>query len=155
MGDTFELPANLIFNTARIADPAAFARAHHAASWLYLNGEEFASMEGGMSYAQVQAAVAHSANVVTDPPRVLDLALAHQHVRALDELPRPTLVTCRAGPRSSAVAYLYAGLVAGAEPRAVLDAAERAQAPFCRFEDYKAWVAESLVALRKDRDQAG
>ena len=32
---------------------------------------------------------------------------------ALDSLPRPTLVTCRAGPRSSALVYLYAGLKAG------------------------------------------
>lgn len=153
MPHTFRLPADLIFNTARIADPQGFARDHRAASWLYLNGEEFASMEGGMSFAQVQQAVAHAANVITDPPRVLDLALAQQHVEALDHLPRPTLVTCRAGPRASAVAYLYAGLVEGAEPDAVLAAAEQAGAPFCRFDDYKAWVAESLVALRRTRDR--
>jgi hypothetical protein len=152
MTKTFQLPEDIIFNTAKIADPAAFAREKEAASWLYLNGEEFESMEGGMSYAQVQQAVAHSANVVTDPPRVLTLDLARQHVQALDELPRPTLVTCRAGPRASAVAYLYAGLVAGADAEAVLSSAERDSAPFVPFDDYKAWVAESLLSLRRERE---
>lgn len=146
----FELPADLIFNPEKIASPAAFARDRNAASWLYLNGEEFAAMEGGMSYAQVQAAVPRSLNVISDPPRTLDLELARQHVAALDELPRPTLVTCRAGPRSSAVSYMYAGLRAGAEPAEVLAAAERADAPFCQFEDYKAWVADAITALRRE-----
>ncbi|MFO0747156.1 MAG: hypothetical protein U1F43_16055 [Myxococcota bacterium] len=144
----FELPRDLMFNRGKIADPAAFARERQASSWLYLCGDEFASMEGGMSYAQVQAAVAQSANVVSDPPRVLDLDLARRHVAALDALPRPTLVTCRAGPRSSAVAYLYAGLRAGADARDVLAEAERQGAPFCAFDDYKDWLTTSLAALR-------
>jgi hypothetical protein len=147
----FELPKDLSFNTQKIADPNAFARERNAASWLYLNGEEFASMEGGMSYAQVQASVPRSTNVISDPPRVLDLDLARQHVAALDELPRPTLVTCRQGPRSSAVAYMYAGLRAGAEPAEVLAAAEAAGAPFCKFEDYKTWVVESITTLRREK----
>jgi len=146
----FQLPDDLSFNTQKIADPPAFARERNAASWLYLNGQEFESMEGGMSYAQVQASVPQSANVISDPPRVLDLELARQHVEALDRLPRPTLVTCRQGPRSSAVAYMYAGLRAGAEPAEVLSAAEAAGAPFTKFEDYKAWVAESMAALRRE-----
>jgi hypothetical protein len=146
----FTLPADLIFNTQKLAAPATFAREHDAASWLYLNGEEFASMDGGMSYAQVQEAVAHSANVITDPPRVLDLDLARQHCAALDELPRPTLITCRAGPRASAVSYMYAGLRAGAEPAEVLAAAEAAGAPFCKFEDYKEWVTTSITTLRRE-----
>jgi len=146
----FALPRDLIFNTQKLADPGAFAREHDAASWLYLNGSEFAAMEGGMSYAQVQAAVPRSANVITDPPRVLDEELARQHVAALDELPRPTLVTCRAGPRSSAVAYMYAGLRAGAQPDEVIAAAESAGAPFCKFDDYKAWVASSIELLRRE-----
>jgi hypothetical protein len=144
----FELPADLVFNRGKIADPAAFAKTHGARGWLYLNGAEFATMEGGMSYAQVQAAVEHSANVISDPPRVLDLELARQHVAALDELPRPTLVTCRAGPRSSAVVYLYAGLAAGAGADEVIAAAERDGALFVAFEEYKQWVRDSLVALR-------
>ncbi len=147
---TFRLPADLLFNTQKIAAPTAFARERNAASWLYLNGEEFASMEGGMSYAQVQEAVPRSENVISDPPHVLDLELARQHVRALDELPRPTLITCRAGPRSAAVSYMYAGLRAGADPVDVLAAAEADGAPFCKFEDYKEWVAESIVALRRE-----
>lgn len=146
----FTLPDDLVFNTQKLAAPAEFARDHEAASWLYLNGEEFASMEGGMSYAQVQEAVGRSLNVITDPPRVLDLELARQHCAALDELPRPTLITCRAGPRASAVSYMYAGLRAGAEPDEVLAAAERAGAPFCKFEDYKEWVATSIATLRRE-----
>jgi hypothetical protein len=148
----FALPADLVFNTERIADPAAFARRSDARSWLYLNGEEFAKMEGGMSYADVQRVMPVSANVVSDPPRVLDLELARQHVAALDRLPRPTLISCRAGPRASAVAYLYAGLRAGAEPADVVAEAERAGAPFCRFEDYKAWVIQCLETLRQEDD---
>jgi protein tyrosine phosphatase (PTP) superfamily phosphohydrolase (DUF442 family) len=146
----FELSKNLSFNTQKIADPSGFARERNAASWLYLNGEEFNSMEGGMSYAHVQAAVPHSANVITDPPRVLNMDLAREHVQALDKLPRPTLVTCRQGPRSSAVAYMYEGLRAGAEPSEVLAAAEAAGAPFVKFEDYKAWVAEAITTLRRE-----
>src|SRR5437879_11627265 len=98
----FESPHALEFNRGPISDPDAFARDANAASWLFLCGEEFAAMEGGMSYADVQAAVAESANVVSDPPRVLDMDLARRQVAALDELPRPTLVTCRVGRRSSA-----------------------------------------------------
>jgi hypothetical protein len=147
----FRLPEDLAFNTSKIADPTAFACERNAASWLYLNGEEFDSMEGGMSYAQVQDAVPRSANVITDPPRVLDLELARQHIAALDELPRPTLITCRAGPRASAVRYIYAGLRAGAEPAEVIAAAEAAGAPFCAFPDYKDWVVQSIVALRAEQ----
>src|SRR4051812_35727915 len=121
---TFDSPSDLTFNRGAIADPGAFARAAGAASWLYLCGEEFAVMEGGMSYAQVQAAVPESENIVSDPPRVLDLDLARRHIAALDRLPRPTLVTCRTGPRSSAMVYLYAGLSAGASPEEVLTRAD-------------------------------
>jgi hypothetical protein len=109
----FEGPKDLSFNRGLITDPQAFARNADAASWLYLCGEEFATMDGGMSYTDVQEAVDESANIVSDPPRVFDMTLARQHIAALDELPRPTVVTCRTGPRSSAVVYLYAGLRAG------------------------------------------
>ena len=60
----------------------------------------------------------------------MDMDLARRHVAALDELPRPTLVTCRTGPRSSAVIYLYAGLQAGATADEVLARAEADGAPF-------------------------
>jgi hypothetical protein len=53
----FEGPEDLTFNPRPIADPEAFAREANAASWLFLCGEEFAAMDGGMSYASVQAAV--------------------------------------------------------------------------------------------------
>src|SRR2546430_16945714 len=70
--------------------------------------------------------------VVSDPPRVLDTDLARKQVAALDQLPRPTLVTCRVGPRSSALAYLYAGLRAGASADQVLARGEADAAAFIR-----------------------
>jgi hypothetical protein len=143
----FQSPSGLTFNRGMIADPKAFARDANAASWLYLCGIEFASMEGGMSYADVEAAVPESANVVSDPPRVLDMNLARRQVAALDQLSRPTLVTCRTGPRSSALVYLYAGLRAGASPEDVLARAEADNAPFYGFEDLKAWVVRGLAEL--------
>jgi len=146
MGD-FQSPTDLKHNRGLIEDPEAFAREANAASWLFLCGEEFAAMDGGMSYASVQAAVAESANIVSDPPRELDLDLARQHVAALDQLPRPTLVTCRTGPRSSAVIYLYAGLKAGAAPDEVLARAEADGALFAGSEELRAWVAQGLEEL--------
>ena len=99
----FETPTDLMNNRGLVSDPEAFAREKGAASWLYLCGEEFASMEGGMSNADVERAVPVSANVVSDPPTPLDLDLARRQIEALDGLPRPTLVTCRTGLRSSAL----------------------------------------------------
>ena len=143
----FQTPTDLTYNRGLIANPAAFASDANAASWLYMCGEEFAAMEGGMSYAEVEAAVPESVNIVSDPPRVLDMNLARQHVAALDALPRPTLVTCRVGPRSSALVYLYAGLKSGATPDAVLARAEADNAPFTGFDDLKAWVVQGLAEL--------
>jgi hypothetical protein len=143
----FELPGDLSFNRGPIADPEAFARDAGAASWLFLCGDEFAAMDNGMSFAQVEAAVATSEQIVSDPPRALDLELARRHIAALDRLPRPTLVTCRAGPRSSAVAYLYAGLRARASAEEVLAAADAAGAPFTGFDDLRAFVVEGLAEL--------
>ena len=143
----FESPTDLKFNRGLIADPEAFARDANAASWLFLCGDEFAEMEGGMSYANVQAAVAESANVVSDPPEPLDMDHARRQVAALEQLPRPTLVTCRTGPRSSAVVYLYAGLRAGAGADEVLARAEADGAPFAGSDELKAWVAQGLDEL--------
>jgi hypothetical protein len=143
----FPTPTDFTFNRGLIADPQAFARDAHAASWLFLCGEDFAAMEGGLAYADVEAAVGESANVVSDPPRVMDMDLARQQIAALDRLPRPTLVTCRTGPRSSALVYLYAGLRAGAGAEEVLARAEADKAPFCGSDDLKAWVARGLTEL--------
>lgn len=143
----FSPPADLVYNSGRLADPEGFARDAGAASWLYLCGEEFAAMEGGMSYESVQAAVPESANVVSDPPRVLDMDLARRQVEALDGLPRPTLVTCRVGPRSSALVYLYAGLKAGAPADEVIRRAEADGAPFAGNDELEAWVAQGLAEL--------
>src|SRR5579864_2084201 len=131
-------------NRGLIADPAAFAQDSGAVSWLYLCGEAFASMEGGMSYADVEQAVPVSANVVSDPPTPLDLDLARKQIEALDGLPRPTLVTCRTGPRSSALIYLYAGLKSGASAGDVLARAEADDAPWTHSDELRAWVADGL-----------
>ncbi|MEA2368794.1 MAG: hypothetical protein QOH38_1512 [Thermoleophilaceae bacterium] len=143
----FQSPTDLKFNRGRVEDPEAFARDASAASWLFLCGEEFAAMDGGMSYADVESAVDESANIVSDPPRVMDMDLARRHVAALDNLPRPTLVTCRVGPRSSAVVYLYAGLRAGAGAEEVLARAEADAAPFAGSDELRAWVAQGLEEL--------
>ena len=73
-----------------------------------------------MSCAEVRAAVEQSARVMSDPPVVLEMELARRQVEALDGLPRPKLVTCRTGPRSSALVYLYAGLRARASADEVI-----------------------------------
>jgi hypothetical protein len=124
----FETPTDLMNNRGLIANPEAFARKRGAASWLFLCGEEFASMEGGMSYADVERAVPVSANVVSDPPTPLDLDLARKQIETLDGLPRPTLVTCRTGPRSSALIYLYG-------------------ATFLQSDELRAWVTNGLEQL--------
>ena len=143
----FERPTDLTFNRGLVADPEAFARDADAASWLYLCSEQFAEVEGGMSYAQVEAAVPESINIVSDGATVMDMEIARRHMAALDALPRPTLVTCRTGPRSSAVVYLYAGLEAGASADEVLARAEADGAPFTGSDELKAWVAQGLVEL--------
>ena len=143
----FEAPTDLMHNRGLIDDPEAFARDRDAASWLYLCGEEFASMDGGMSYADVERSVPVSANVVSDPPTPLSLDLARKQIEALDDLPRPTLVTCRTGPRSSALIYLYAGLKSGASAQDVLAQAEADEAPWARSDELRAWVAEGLEQL--------
>jgi len=143
----FQSPTDFIFNRGLISDPQAFAREANAASWLFLCGEEFAAMEGGMSYADVQASVSESANVVSDPPQVLDMDLARRQIVALDALPRPTLVTCRTGPRSSALVYLFAGLKAGASADDVLERAESDGAPFVGSDALRSWVMQGLSEL--------
>ena len=143
----FETPTELMNNRGLIDDPEAFAREKGAASWLYLCGEEFASMEGGLSYADVQRAVPVSANVVSDPPTPLDLDLARRQIEALDGLPRPTLVTCRTGPRSSALIYLYSGLRAGAAAKEVLARADADGAAFASSDELRTWVADGLEQL--------
>jgi hypothetical protein len=142
-----ETPTDLTFNRELIANPEAFARDANAVSWLYLCGEQFAEVEGGMSYTDVQGAVPESANVVSDPPTELDTALARKQIAALEQLPRPTLVTCRTGPRSSALVYLYSGLQAGATADEVLARAEADEAPFARSDELRAWVAKNLDEL--------
>src|SRR2546423_14544539 len=104
-------------------------------------------MEGGMSSSDVAAAVPESANLIAAPPRPFDMEVARRGVAALDELPRPTLVTCRTGPRSSALVYLYSGLRSGASADEVLARAEADGAPFGQADPLKAWVVQGLTEL--------
>ena len=147
----FKLPKDLKYNKGRIEHPETYLEGVGCDSWLCLVGEEFSKMEGGMSYLQVEEATPHCINIVSDPPRELNLDLARQHVEALDSLPRPTLISCRTGPRASAVAYMYAGLKSGAALDEVLAAAEKDQAPFITNEDYKDWVRTSIMTLRNEQ----
>ncbi len=100
-----------------------------------------------MSFTEVQSSVPESVNLIADPPRPFDMNLARRGVAALDELPRPTLVTCRTGPRSSALVYLYAGLRSGASADDVLARAEADRAPFVEAEPLKNWVKQGLAEL--------
>jgi hypothetical protein len=147
MAELTEL-TGLRHNRGLIADPTSFARDANAASWLYLCGEAFAASDGGMSYADVQAAVDESVNIVSDPPVTMTMDLARRHIEALDQLPRPTLVTCRTGPRSSAVMYLYAGLKADATEQDVLAQAQADGAPFLQSDELVGWVKQGLHDLR-------
>jgi hypothetical protein len=146
MSDLTELDS-LRHNRGLIDDPAAFAADIGARSWLFLCGEAFAGIDGGMSFAEVQAAVDTAALVVSDPPVAMTMDLAREQVAALDDLPRPTLVTCRTGPRSAALIYLYAGLKAGASADEVLARAEADGAPFVRSDELKAWITQGLSEL--------
>ena len=143
----FQSPTDLTHNRGLITDPAAFAKDAGAESWLFLCGEEVATMEGGMSFAGVQSAVHESVNLIADPPQPFDMDVARRGIVALDQLPRPTLVTCRTGPRSSALVYLYAGLRSGASAEEVLARADADGAPFTQAEPLKAWVVEGLAEL--------
>jgi len=147
--ENFKLPEDLKYNNGFIKNPTAYLKDRGCISWLYLVGEEFSKMENGMSYEEVQEATPYSVNVISDPPLTLNLELASQHVDALDSLPRPTLISCRTGPRASAVAYMYSGLKLGAEPDEVIAAAEKENAPFTKVEEYKNWVRSSIESLRK------
>jgi hypothetical protein len=73
------------------------------------------------------------------PPRPFEMDVARSGIAALDKLRRPTLVTCRTGPRSSALVYLYAGLRAGASADEVLTRAKSDGAPFIEAEPLGAW----------------
>ena len=107
-------------------------------------------MDWGISYDDVCAVVPASANVVADPPVELDLDVARDVFEALDQLPRPTLITCRTGPRASALAYLYAGLRSHASSDDVLGAADADDAPFTKVEAYRAFVTRGLRDLASE-----
>ena len=144
---TFERPTDLVYNRGPVADPNALAEESGAASWLFLCGPAFADMDGGMSYAQAEAAVPDARCVVSDPPTELDMDLARQQIAALDELPRPTLVTCRGGPHTSGLVYLYAGLRSGASADEVIANAEADDAPFTASPEITDWVRQGLADL--------
>src|SRR3954453_19200769 len=143
----FQTPSELSYNRGLIASPKEFAREHGAAAWLFMCGDEFATMEGGMSYASAEAVGAEGVQLPAAPPRDFDMEIARRGVDALDDLPRPTVVTCRTGPRSSALVYLYAGLQAGVSPEDVFARAEEDDAAFVKSDELRAWVANGLEQL--------
>jgi protein tyrosine phosphatase (PTP) superfamily phosphohydrolase (DUF442 family) len=77
----------------------------------------------------------------------MTMDLAREQLAALEALPRPALVTCRTGPRSSALVYLYAGLQRQTPADEVLRQAERDGAPFTKSDELKAWVRQGLDEL--------
>jgi hypothetical protein len=81
----FELPEDLSYNNGPIKDPGTYLKERRCKSWLCLVGEEFAKMENGMSFQQVQAATPYCINIVSDPPKILNLDLTQQHAKPLDE----------------------------------------------------------------------
>jgi hypothetical protein len=48
---------------------------------------------------------------------------------------------------------MYSGLKLGAEPDEVLAMAEKDQAPFIQFEEYKEWIRSSMRFLRTEANQ--
>ena len=56
-------------------------------------------------------------------------------------------MTCRTGPRSSALIYLYAGLQSGASAEDVIARAEADDAPWARSDELRAWVSDGLAQL--------
>jgi hypothetical protein len=48
---------------------------------------------------------------------------------------------------------MYSGLKFGADPDEVLAMAEKDQAPFIQFEEYKEWVRSSIESLRSQSGQ--
>jgi hypothetical protein len=59
-------------------------------------------------------------------------------------------VTCRTGPRSSALVYLYEGLDSGESAEQLLARAESDGAPFVRSDECRAWVEQGLRELSED-----
>ena len=104
-------------------------------------------MEGGMSYDSVQAAVPESANVTRTPRACSTWSSPAARWRRSTSCPGRRCVTCRKGPRSSALVYLYAGLKAGATAEEVIARAEEDEAPFAASDELKSWVTEGLREL--------
>ena len=146
----FEVPSDLSFNRGRIADPEAFAlrpcRCVMAVPvWrgVRRDGRRHVVCPGAGGSSGVREHHLRSA-------AFFDIDLARQHLAALDRLPRPTLVTCRTGPRSSAIVYLYAGLQAGASADEVLALADADAAPFVGSDELRAVVVQGLEELGPD-----
>jgi hypothetical protein len=48
---------------------------------------------------------------------------------------------------------MYSGLKLGVEPEQVIAAAEEDNAPFTKFDEYKAWVRSSIESLRGESSE--
>jgi hypothetical protein len=101
-----------------------------------------------MAGFQLPKDLMYNRGAIQEPsPHAKETGCASWLFLALEQLPRPTLISCRTGPRASAVAYMYAGLKARATPAEVVTAAEHDAAPFCAFAAYKEWVRSSMESL--------
>ena len=146
----FEFPDDLRFNREAVSDPEAFARDTGAASWLFLCGDDFAALDWGMSYTQVQASVPESENIVSDPPVALSVEFARRARRGAGSAAATDVGHVSYGARSAAVAYLYAGLRAGASADEVLARADADDAPFAGVDALRDFVRQGLAELATD-----
>ena len=143
----FETPTDLMNNRGLIADPEAFAREKGAASWLFLCGEEFASRRAACR-TQTSSAPCPWRRMSSRTRRFSSTSTSPaSRSRRSTACPGRPLVTCRTGPRSSALIYLYAGLQAGASAEDVFARAEADDAAFVKSDELRAWVADGLEQL--------
>jgi hypothetical protein len=74
----------------------------------------------------------------------LSLPLADSLCRALDDLPRPTLVTCMSGARATAVSRMYLARRRGVGAEEVIEAAEEKKEAWLKNAKLVAWMRKCL-----------
>lgn len=74
----------------------------------------------------------------------LSLPLADSLCRSLDDLPRPTLVSCMSGSRATAVSRMYLARSRGVGAEEVISVAEKKNEPWAKNAKLVAWIKECL-----------
>eukprot|EP00518_Triparma_eleuthera_P007455 CAMPEP_0182469546 /NCGR_PEP_ID=MMETSP1319-20130603/17250_1 /TAXON_ID=172717 /ORGANISM="Bolidomonas pacifica, Strain RCC208" /LENGTH=757 /DNA_ID=CAMNT_0024669863 /DNA_START=121 /DNA_END=2394 /DNA_ORIENTATION=- len=87
--------------------------------------------KGGISFISVEA-------------DALSLSLADSLCRCLDDLPRPTLVSCMSGARATAVSRMYLARRRGVRAEEVLSTAEEKKEAWVRNAKLVTWMKECL-----------